>query len=127
MRVLGRILNRLYTKMDLTGYFSNRLAISYYLQMLIDSMAKQYSGTDCRSSFGLIRLRPGALVSFFVQFAFLVDFIIYFLFGKGLNSYYLCIMNQEMAELCCVNCRTLQNLYSALFNRVTYADIKIIS
>ena len=60
----------------------NRLAISYYLQMLIDSMAKQYSGTDCRAAFGLIRLRPGALVTFFIQSSILLDFIIYFLFGK---------------------------------------------
>jgi hypothetical protein len=50
--------------------------------MLIDSMAKQYSGTDCRAAFGLIRLRPGALVTFFIQSSILLDFIIYFLFGK---------------------------------------------
>jgi len=50
--------------------------------MLIDSMAKQYSSPDCKASFGLIRLRPGALVTFFVQFAILIDFIVYFLFGK---------------------------------------------
>jgi MFS-type transporter involved in bile tolerance (Atg22 family) len=67
------------------------LAISYYLQMLIDSMAKQYSGTDCRAAFGLIRLRPGALVTFFIQSSILLDFIIYFLFGgkQRFNKKYL--------------------------------------